>query len=149
MRFRHVIGACTLAVLSTSCSLGDATDAGSINVFVEVDKPTLQIGESMIITLTARNVSFDPLTLTGPSDCLLYVEVVTNQGQVVWNSNGNCSSSIVTEEIAPGADKVHSITWDGTSLAGARLGAGFYHIRPIARVTGGAYAGPVVTVALE
>jgi hypothetical protein len=149
VRFRHVIGACTLALLSTSCSLGDSADASSINVYVEVDKSTLGIGELVTITLIARNVGFEPLSLTGPSDCLMYVQVVTNQGEVVWNSNGACSGSTVTEEIAPGADKVQTITWDGTNLAGARLGAGFYHIRPVALVTGAAYVGPSVSIALE
>lgn len=138
-----------LALLSTSCSLGDAVDAGSINVYVEVDKATLGIGESMTITLTARNVGFEPLSLTGPSDCLMYIEVLTNQGQVVWSSNGACAGATVTEEVSPGADKVQAFTWDGTSLAGSRLAAGFYHIRPVARVTGAPYVGPLVSVALE
>ena len=149
MRFRHVIGACTLALLSTSCSLGDVTDAGSINLYVDVDKATLAVGETMTITVTARNVGFDPLSLTGPSDCLLYVEVLSNQGQVVWNSTGSCTGSTVTEEVVAGADKVQSFTWDGTNLAGSRLGAGFYHIRPIARITGAPYVGPLISVALE
>lgn len=152
VRFRHFIGACTLALLSTStsCKLGDATeDTGSINLYIEVDKPTLAIGETMTITVLARNVGFDPLSLTGQSDCLLYVEVLNNQGQVVWHSNGGCSGSVVTEEIAPGADKVQSFTWGGSNLAGARLGAGFYHVRPIARLTGGAHLGPTASIALE
>lgn len=149
MRFRHVIGACALAVLSTSCSLGDVTDAGSINLYVEVDKSTLSVGETMAITVTARNVGFEPLSLTGQSNCLLYVEVLNNQGQVVWNSNTACAGAVVSEEVAAGAEKVQSFTWDGTNQAGGRLGAGFYHIRPVARVTAQTYIGPLVSVALE
>ena len=149
MRFRHVMGACALALLSTSCSLGDGADASSINVYVAVDKSTLGIGESVIITVTTRNVGFETLSLTGPSDCLMYVQVVTNQGEVVWNSSGACTGSTVTEQIGPGADKVQTITWDGTNLAGARLAAGFYHIRPVALVTGAPYVGPSVSIALE
>lgn len=149
VRFRHFIGASVLAVLSMSCSLGDPTDAGSINLFVDVNKSTLPIGESMIITVTARNVGFDPLTLTGPSDCLLYVEVLTVQGEVVWNPTASCAGSTVTEEVLPGNNKVQAFSWEGTNLAGARLSAGYYYIRPIARVTGAAYMGPRVSVALE
>jgi len=149
VRFRHVIGAGTLALLASSCSLGGPVDAGSINVYIEADKTTLPIGESLTATVRARNVGFDPLTLTGPSDCLLYIEVLNNQGSVVWHSNGSCFGSTVTEEIAPGQDKIQSFTWNGTNLAGARVAAGFYHIRGVARVTGAAYIGPPISVALE
>jgi hypothetical protein len=137
------------ALLATSCSLGSTADAGSINLYLAVDKGTLPIGESMTITVTARNVGFDPLTLTGPSDCLLYIEVLNNQGSVVWNSTGGCTGSTVTEELVVGHDKIQSFVWDGSSLAGARLSSGYYHIRAVARVTGAAYIGPPLSVALE
>lgn len=149
MRFRCVIGAWLAALVATSCSLGSTADAGSINLYLEVDKSTLPIGESMTITVTARNVGFDPLTLTGPSDCLLYIEVLNNQGSVVWNSTGGCTGSTVTEQLVVGTDKVQSFTWDGSNLAGARLSSGYYHIRAVARVTGAAYIGPPLSVALE
>jgi len=97
-----------VALLATGCSLGDPTDAGSINLYLEVDKTQLRIGESLTITVTARNVGYDPLTLTGPSDCLLYVEVLTEQGQVVWNSNSACTGSTVTEQLPAGQEKIQS-----------------------------------------
>lgn len=143
------IGPLAAALLAASCSLGDPVDAGSINVYVALEKGTLPIGESVVVTVTARNVGYDPLTLTGPSDCLLYIEVLSNQGQVVWNSNGDCIGSTVTEEIRAGEDYVQQFSWGGVNLAGARLPSGFYHIRGVARVTGAAYTGPVVSVALE
>lgn len=149
MRFRHVRNVCALAVLATSCSLGDPADAGSLNLFVDVNPATLAVGDEMTIIALARNVGFDPLTLTGPSDCLLYVEVLNNQGQVVWHSNGTCSGATVTEELSPSGEKTRTMTWRGENLAGARLAAGFYHIRPVARVTGSPYVGPPVSVALE
>ena len=49
----------------------------------------------------------------------------------------------------PGFEKTQTVTWNGTNLAGARLTAGFYHIRGIARVTGSAYIGPPLSVSLE
>ncbi|HEY5546537.1 MAG TPA: hypothetical protein VIK50_10820 [Gemmatimonadaceae bacterium] len=149
MRFRRVIGAWMVALLATSCSLGSTAEAGSINLYLEVDKGTLPIGETMTITVTARNVGYDPLTLTGPSDCLLYVDVLDNQGSVVWNSKGGCAGSTVTEEIVAGQDKIQSFFWNGTSLAGARLASGFYHIRGVAQVTGAAYVGPLLSISLE
>ena len=149
MRFRHVVGSFLVALSAASCSLGDAGDAGSVNLYLEVDKATLPIGESMTITVTARNVGYDPLTLTGPSDCLLYIEVLNTVGQVVWNSNGSCVGGNVTQEVTPGNEKVQAFTWNGSNLAGARLTAGYYNVRGVARVTGAAYIGPPLSVALE
>ena len=150
VRFRNVIAASSLALLATSCSLGDPMDAGSVNVYLSTDKATLPIGESMTITVRTVNVGNDPLTLTGPSNCLMYVEVLNNQGQSVWNSNVSCvPGPTVTEEIAPGLDKVQSFVWDGTNLGGGRLTAGFYHIRAVALVTGAPYLSPTLSVALE
>jgi hypothetical protein len=151
VRFRHLIGACVLALLSTSCSLGDPVDAGSINVFVEVDDPQLTVGqESINVTVTARNVGYDPLTLTGLSDCLVFFEVFDSQGAVVWSSNNSsCQGATVTEEIAAGMAKVQSFQWDGRNTAGAGLAPGLYLLRGVARTTGGATIGPGITVALD
>lgn len=151
MRLRHVIGAFTLALMATSCSLGDSDDAGSITVDLDINPGTLPIDETMTISVLARNVGSTPLTLSGPGDCLLYIEVLDTQGQIVWQSNsaGACTGAIVTEEIAPGASKVQTFTWNGTSLAGARLPSGFYFIRGIARLTPSSYIGPVARVSLE
>ena len=136
-------------VLASGCSLGDSQDAGSVNLYLEVDKSTLGVGDSVKITVTARNVGFDPLTLTGPSDCLLYVEIRNQQNTVIWHSNGNCSGSNVTEQLDAGQDAVKVITWYGVNLAGSRPLGGYYTVRGIARVTGGAYIGPPLTIALE
>lgn len=152
MRLRHVIGACSLALLSMSCSLGDTVDAGSINVFVEVNDSQLTVGEeSITITVTARNVGYDPLQLTGPSDCLVYVEIFSPQGSLVWTSGQQpmCQGATVTEDIAAGATKVQSFSWDGTNTAGAGLAPGLYLVRGVARTAGASSIGPPLTVALD
>jgi hypothetical protein len=136
-------------LLASACSLGDPADAGSINLYLAVDKSTLATGDSMEITVTARNVGFDPVTLTGPSDCLLYVEIVDGRNNVIWHSNGNCPGPNVTEELVAGQDKVKVITWYGVNLAGSRPLGGYYSVRGVARVTGGAYIGPTLTIAVE
>ncbi len=149
MRFRRVLGAWMVALLATSCSLGGPADAGSINLYLEVDDSQLTVGvDSMTITATARNVGFDPLTLTGPSDCLLYVEVLDRQGTVVWGTNRVCGS-MVTEELAAGQEKIQSFVWKGYNFAGGVLSPGLYYIRGVARVTGAAYIGPLLSVALD
>ena len=152
MRLRHAIAASTLALLATSCSLGDSVDAGSINIFVEVNDAQLTVGEETItITVTARNVGYDPLELTGPSDCLVYVEIFNSQGLLVWTSNqsSRCQGAIVTEAVAAGESKVQSFQWDGTNLAGAALSVGLYLVRGAARTPGAASVGPPLTVALD
>ena len=151
MRFRHVLGACALALAAVSCSLDvDPTAAGTINVFIDVSDPQLTVGqESIILTVTARNVGDSPLTLTGPSNCLLFVEVRNPQGNEVWNSNGSCQGATVSEQLAVGAERVQSFTWDGTNLAGAGLAPGPYIVRAVARLAGGAYVSPPATIALD
>jgi hypothetical protein len=149
VRLRHVLGACSLALLATSCSLSDNSDSGSINIYVGVDKSTLPVGESMTITVTARNVGYAPLTLSGPSDCLLFLEILNTTGLVIWRSNVACAPNTVTETIEPGENKVQSFAWTGVNEAGARLASGIYHIRGIARLTSSAYAGPLLSVSVE
>jgi hypothetical protein len=151
VRLRHVIGACSLALLSMSCSLGDTVDAGSINVFVEVNDSQLTVGEETItITVTARNVGYDPLQLTGPSDCLVFAEIFNSQGSLVWTSGqSTCQGATVTQDVAAGQAKVQSFQWDGTNLAGAGLAPGLYLVRGVARTTGSASIGPPLTVALD
>jgi hypothetical protein len=150
VRLRHVIGGCSLALLSMSCKLGDSTDAGSINLYVDVSDSRITVGQDIVtFTVTARNVGFDPLTLTGPSDCLLYIEIFNASGSLVWTSNNSCAPGNVTVELAAGQDKVAAIDWDGRNTAGAFLGPGLYLVRPIARTTGSATIGPPLTVALD
>lgn len=152
MRLRHLIAASSLALLATACSLGDTVDAGSINVFVDVNDSQLTVGkETITITVTARNVGYDPLQLTGPSDCLVYVEVFNSQETLVWTSNQSsmCQGATVTEDVAAGQAKVQSFSWNGTNIAGAGLPPGLYLVRGVARTVPSSSIGPALTVALD
>ena len=133
-------------LLATSCSLGTEGDASSINVFLEIDKNTVPNGESVTITVTAQNVGDDPLTFVGPSDCLLFTEILNSLGQLVWHSNTACSPSTVTETLAPGQEKVQAFVWDGMNLTGTRVTGGFYIIRGVARADGKLWAGQALTI---
>jgi hypothetical protein len=139
----------TGAFLLTSCSLEVPDDVGSLVLYMDIDKGTLLLDETLTVTVTARNVGYEPLTLTGPSDCLIYIEVRDPQGLIIHSSNDSCSGSTVTEEMAAGADKVAVFTWNGMTSAGSRAASGLYGIRATARVTGNPYRGPPVTVAVE
>lgn len=141
MRLRLLVRACAAALLATSCSLGSESEATSIDVFVEVDKRTVPSGESVTITVTARNVGDVPLTFAGPSDCLLFTEILNSLGQLVWNSNSGCTGSTVTESLAAGQEKVQSFVWNGMNLTGTQVPGGFYVIRGIARTAGTFWAG--------
>ena len=150
MRFRNVIGAGSLALIATSCSLGDPVDAGSVNVFVEVNDSQITVGQDTVtLTVTARNVGYDALTLTGQSDCLLYVEVFNPQGVLVWNSNGACVGANVTESVVAGQAKSQQFRWNGTNSAGAGLAPGLYLVRGVAKTTIGNTVGLPLTVAID
>lgn len=152
MRFRDVIGAGLVVLSAASCSLDVPSNVDTINVFVGVDLDgALQVGDSVTITVTARNVGVDPLTLNGPSDCLLYAEVVNSLGSVVWRSNtpSNCGGNIVNVDLVVGVDRVQTFVWRGTSDAGERVSSGYYQVRGAARLTGAAYLGPSIGIAVE
>ena len=149
MRFRQVVSALAVAVVTGSCSLGDPLDAGVLNLFVGVDKSTLGQNESMMITVTARNVGFDPIQLTGPANCLLAVDVLDNEGAVVWNSNFSCPGPSISEDLVVGTDKIQTFEWNGTNQAGGWPGSGFYHVRAVARLSNQTYFSPLLSVALE
>jgi hypothetical protein len=146
VRFRGVIGAFSGILLAASCSLGESEDAGSVNVFVEINKTQLALGDSVTITVWAQNVGYDPVTLIGPGDCLLRIEVRSGLGQVVWNPP--CSGANVTEQLASGAEKTLAVVWNGSQLTGP-WAAGDYVIRGIARIEGGAFQSLPVSVRLE
>ena len=151
MRFRQVVSTLAVALLAGSagsCSLGGPEDSAVINLFLDLSDAQLAVDEQMTIVVTARNVGFEPIELSGPSNCLLYIDVVDTQGNIVWNSNSQCGAA-VTETIVVGIDKTQSFTWAGTNQAGARLTGGFYHIRAVARMTGSLYFGPPLSVSLE
>ena len=146
MRFRQLAGACAAALLATACSLGTDGDASSIQVFLEIDKNTVPSGESVTITVTARNVGDEPLTLAGPSDCLLFTEILNSQGQLVWNSNSACTGSTVTESLAAGQEKVRSFVWDGINLTGTQVPGGFYVIRGLVSTAEMIWSGQPVSI---
>lgn len=147
---RHVIGVFAVALASASCSLGSPEDAGSLNVYVATDDSFLAADDSlMTITVTALNVGYSPLTLTGPTDCLLSIDIRDTQGTIVWDSRSQCGGASVTEELIPGQNKVQLFTWSGINYAGARVPGSFYYITGVARLTGAPYAGPPLTVTVE
>jgi hypothetical protein len=151
VRLRHLVSALLLVLSTATCDLGDSVDPGSIDVFVAVDDANLSVGEESVnFTVTARNVGFDPVTLTGPSDCLLYVEIFNGQGTMVWSSvQASCLGATVTEEIVAGQAKSQTFAWSGVNVAGAYLAPGLYLVRGVARTPGTSTIGPPLTVALD
>lgn len=150
VRFDHVLGACALALAAVSCSLDTPLDAGAPEVLLELSDDQLTVGqESIIITVTLRNVGYGPLTLTGPRDCLLFAEAFTQQGTAVWSSNASCTGGSVTEEIGSGETKTQSFSWAGTNTLGQGLAAGRYVVRGVARTTDRATIGMSLTVSLD
>jgi hypothetical protein len=136
--------------LLASCSLEIAPNTSNIIVTIAVDKGTLLLDESVLITVRAQNVGYDVITLTGPSACLMYVQIrSTETGVLVHDSAADCSGTTVTEEIAPGEERTQTFSWDGLSDGGARAVAGFYSIRGIVRVTGDPRTGNPATIAVE
>ena len=139
-----------LAVLAApSCNL-ETTDntRDAIALFLEIDQTTISENEAMNVTVRAENVGSETLTLSGPSDCLLYIEVIESSGTRVYNSAQSCAGSSVTEELAPDAIKEMTFTWNGRQNSGERV-IGTFVLRPVALVSSGARAGPGATVIVQ
>lgn len=133
-----------------SCSLDSTGNGPAIALDLEVDRTTLPRDATMIITARARNVGVSTLTLTGPMDCLLFIEVfVSGNNSPLYSSAADCTGVAVTEEILAGGQKEQVFTWAGVSNNGTRLPEGGYSIRAVARVTGNGYAGPPLVIRLE
>jgi hypothetical protein len=150
VRIRRLIGILGVAIASSSCNLDVPDDGVSLALYIAVDKGTIELGDSVTVTVTARNVGFEPFTLTAPSDCLLYIDVYDARDSQIYNSALSCTGASVTQEIAAGADFVRTFVWHGNGTAGARVPSGLYRIRPVAQLTGRpGYPGPSATVAVE
>jgi hypothetical protein len=138
-----------IATLLGSCSLDDG-EHSSVALTLEVDKVDLPPGESMRVTAIARNIGSRTITLSGPADCLIYIEVRPEVGsQVLYNSSTGCSGASVTEELEPAAQKIQTIDWQGQSDAGIRVPSGNYILRGIVRVTNDPYLGPGLLIRVE
>jgi hypothetical protein len=142
---------CLLATLTTlSCnSLETAPDTERLTILTALDKFTLSLDETMAITITVHNVGFDPLVLTGASDCLIYIEVRNTDGERPYTSASQCSGNNVTEEIAPGEERIQSFIWDGRTNAGIRVPSGHYLIRPVVMLASGARPGVGEQITVE
>ena len=150
VRFRHIVGACVLSLAAMSCSLSEPGEQGVMNVLIDVSDSQLTVGqESVTFTVTALNVGYEPLTLSGPSDCLLFVEVRDVQGSVVWNSNSSCLGPTVAEVLAAGAQRDQTFSWNGTNLGGVPLAPGLYNARAVARVADGTFVSSSTSISLD
>jgi hypothetical protein len=129
-----------LAALSCN-SLETGPNEERLTILTALDKFTLGMDETVAITVTVHNVGLEPLVLTGPSDCLIYIEVRDTDGDRPYTSASQCSGTTVTEEIAPGAERHQSFVWDGNTNAGSRVPSGHYLLRPIVRLSTGARPG--------
>lgn len=134
----------------SSCSLEVPDDGVSIALYISVDKGTISLGEVVNVSVRAVNVGNEAFSLSGPSDCLIYVDVYDADDARIYNSASFCTGNEVTQEIPAGAELVRSFVWDGSGSAGSRVPSGLYRIRPVAQLAGRpGYPGPSATVAVE
>jgi hypothetical protein len=99
--------------------------------------------------VTIHNVGLEPLALSGPSDCLIFIEVRDIDGDRPYTSAAQCSGITVTEEIAPGAQRHQSFVWDGRTNSGVRVPSGHYLLRPVVLLASGARPGVGEQITVE
>lgn len=153
MQLRHVMGMLAAVVAVSACSLETGDEGPQVAIYVSLDKGTLQSAsetelDTVMVTVTALNVGYSPFSLSGPSDCLVYMEVYDNDDNRVYSSAATCTGQQVTEELPEGEDKVLTFPWNGTNTAGARVPDGFYRIIGVAAITGRTYVGTPASIAV-
>jgi Intracellular proteinase inhibitor len=116
----------------------------AINMFI--DKPTIVPGDSATISITATNFGNNPVTLSAPGGCYLFIEVHSLNGVYEYGSGDSCRGTITTATIDPGKEMMATIHWDGRTTAGPRLNPGPYTMRAAARLTDRSIVGGGITV---
>lgn len=137
------------AMALVSCGDPWGTDDGKIALYIEVDRTVIGQDESLTMTLTARNIGSEDVTLSGPEDCLLFYEVLNTNGTNVYSLTDECVGAATTVTLAAGADLVRTLVWQAQGRNGTRVGQGYYFIRAIARLVPDAYAADPVRVLVE
>lgn len=137
-------------LLMLSCNALE-TDPGQerLTILTTLDKPSLGPGETVSIVVTVHNVGLEALSLTGPSDCLIFIEALNTDGDRYYTSASQCSGNTVTEEIAAGAQRTANFVWGGNANSGGRVPSGVYLLRPIVMLSRGSRPGAGETILVE
>ncbi len=142
MTIRNLLGVLALPLTVLSCSLDVPNDVGNIVIYLSVDKETVHLDETVTVTATVKNVGYDGVTLTGPSDCLVYIQIRDSNGVTMYDAGKGCVGQSVTEALAGGEEQSRSFVWNATTPTGVRAPLGFYTIRAFARLAGSLYLSP-------
>ena len=107
---------------------------GVLDIQLSLSTSTLPNGQTTDITVTARNSGEGPISLEGPSDCLLAIRILNSAGTVVYNTDRNCSGATISAQLGGGQQRTQTFTWNGSSNAGVRVPSGSYTIEAIVRL---------------
>ena len=121
-----------------------AVNTLAINMYI--DKPTIVLGDSATISITATNFGNNPVTLTAPGGCYLFIEVHALNGAYQYGSGDACRGAVTNATIEPGKEMIATIRWDGRTTAGPRLNPGPYSMRAAARLADRSIVGGGITV---
>jgi hypothetical protein len=143
-----------LLILSAALGLGgcgslDVTPPTGLSVLLSVDNPVLALGATMHIVVTVTNAGKKAETLSGPSGCLVFVQILSQTSALVYSSTDTCTGDVTMVSMAPGESRTATIDWDGRSTAGSRLPAGQYALRGGVLQTGLARVGSSLLITIE
>jgi len=122
---------------------------GILDIQLSLSTGTLMSGQTMNITVTARNSGEELLTLNGPATCLLAIRILNSSGAVVYNSDRNCSGATVSAQVGGGEQRTQAFAWDGSSNSGVRLPSGLYSVEGVVLLAGNPHASPPGSIAVQ
>jgi hypothetical protein len=149
MRMSRRVLSAAACLAAVSCSLDEPVSEVTLAVTFGVSAPTVPTGGTIEVSVTARNYGSAPVTLSAPSQCLLFFQVHAVGGNVMFRSFDECVGNSTTQVIPPGEEFSMSFQWDGRGSTGARLVGGTYLLRAGALLGASAILGSSGTINVE
>lgn len=140
--------ACSLAA-GGACQVGtDVSKVASLDVRVDADPDTVALGDSTLLTVIARNPTYDTVRFqTGGCDPL-GIEIQAVDGEVVVPAAVGCDTGGESVMVAPTGMIRSSFVWRGERWIGAGsapprpLAPGVYRVRGFVNANGSVRFGP-------
>jgi hypothetical protein len=120
-----------ILILATVVAAAPAAErtAGDLRVEMTVGRTSYTIGEPVMISARAVNVTSAPVTVT-TSTGFTYDVLVRQRGALVWQWSHDkaATQAVRTQQLGPGAALTFSARWDQRDLQGRQVEPGSYDI---------------------
>lgn len=130
---RSLIAVASLPLLlAVACRSATEPLERRLELSVAVSRASFVRGDTVRVTVTVRNPTSLPITISGSSSCLLAFHVLDARGREVTSSDAICTMDLVRVTIPAGGTRTNSQLWAGYEASGEApldpLPAGVYQV---------------------